>query len=315
MASTRTFRGATYAAHNLRYDYYRHMARLMVMAVQSRAAETQNPLKQIADIGAGIGVSTKTILNILDPDRLVAVEAEESMLEFMRLLLMGDPRVQMLHGRAESFSDGIKSHLPQADAIFFCQMIHILNAPKDSLVPKALAEAGKVLRPDGVVAFDLAPSHYEFALPLADHLKGKWTIGEILTELAHPLMQKAHELMLQLVKSEYSDFNRQNLWPSPVTRMKRGLLKNYLSRAGFRDVQVREELLPISGEEEIECVRKWSLETFFRWSPLDTIAIERKMEIINHMTDRLFQQSEFRSWKRVMAYHPTAIITAIRRES
>lgn len=285
------------------------------MAVQSRVVGTQNQLKQIVDVGAGIGVSTKTILNILDPDRLIAVEAEESMLEFMRLLLMGDPRVQMHHGRAESFSEGVLPYLPQADAIFFCQMIHILNAPKGSLVPKALAEAGKVLRPGGVVAFDLAPSHYEFALPFADHLTGKWSPGEIVTELAHPLMQKAHEFMLELVKSDHPDFNRQNLWPSPVNRMKSGMLKSYLSRAGFRDMQVREELLPISGEEEMEFVRKWSLETFLRWPPLDTLSLERKLEMIGRMAERIFQQPEFKSWKRVMAYHPTAIITAIRRES
>lgn len=315
MASSRTFSGTAYAAHNLRYDYYRHMARLMVMAVQSRATETQNQLKQIADIGAGIGVSTKIILDSLDPDCIVAVEAEESMLEFMRLFLTGDPRVRMHHGRAESFSEGVLLHLPQADTIFFCQMIHILNAPRGSLIPKALAEAGKVLQPGGVIAFDLAPSHFQFALSLADHIGGKWSPGEVLTELAHPLMQKAHEIMLEMVKTKSSDFSRENLWPSPAIRMKRGLLKNYLTRAGFGDMQVREELLPISGEEVLEYVRKWSLETFFRWPLLDTLPIERKLEIIGLMAERLFQQPGFKSWKSVMAYHPTAIITAIRRES
>lgn len=112
----------------------------------------------------------------------------------------------------------------------------------------------------------------------------------------------------------HPDFNRQILWPSPVTRMKSGMLKSYLSRAGFRDMQVREELLPISGEEEMEFVRKWSLETFLRWPPLDTLSLERKLEMIGRMAERIFQQPEFKSWKRVLAYHPTAIITAIRRE-
>lgn len=311
MAASRTFRGASYAAHNLRYDYYRNMASLMVMAVQSRAAQTQNQLKQIADIGAGIGVSTKVILDSLNPDLLVAVEAEESMLEFMRLLLMGDPRVRMRQGRAESFSDAIQQYLPQADAIFFCQMIHILNAPKGSLVPKALAEAGKVLRLGGVIAFDLASSHYQFELSLADHIGSKRSAGEILTELAHPLMQRAHEIMLELVKNEYPDFDREHLWPVPANRMKRSLLKTHLTRAGFSDMQVREELLPISGQEEIEFVRKWSLETFLRWPPLDTLPLERKLEIIGLMAERLFQQPEFTSWEHVVAYHPTAIITAI----
>lgn len=313
-----------YAAFNLRDPYYPEMARFVINAAK---AKLDGRLGTVVDIGAGIGMSTMEILKD-DVDRVIAVEPEEGMRYFCELNTMGDPRVQVIAGRGEELIEYLGAVrgrvsdiynrsetadiVKKVDAVLCCQVFHLFNPPgKESLVPRLLSQVAKALRVGGVFAFDLGPSNFEFATPLADHRSGGGKRGEIITELAHPLYQRAHEILLGVVRREFPALARESLWPPAAARMSFKYLNEACEKAGLRNLEVSEELSPVSGKRVINFIRNgWTV--FFRWPPLSELPTDRKLELMKEALNRLFQEEDFSAMSNVMSYHPTAVFTAVK---
>lgn len=317
-----------YAAFNLRDDYYREMATFVVNVAKSRLGKKN--LGTVVDLGAGIGISTMEILKYAE--RVVAVEPDAGMRYMLELNVMGDPRVIVVDGRGEVLMQSLvplndlwkdvpglqdeqtQSYFVGFDAVLCSQAFHLFNPPdKESLVPKVLSEVSRVLRQGGVFAFDLGPSNYKFALPIADHRLGfPPQHGQIVTELAHPLYQRVHNIVLGIVRREFPDFGRENLWPSVAARMSFNFLSDSCEIAGLRNLQVSEDLSPVSGKRVIEFIRNgWTV--FFRWPPLSELPSEKKLSLMNEALSQLFLLPDFEAMQSVMSYHPTAVFTVIKR--
>lgn len=329
--TTQVFAGnaaIAYAAFNLRDPYYPEMARFVIEAAKSRLNSTLVTLGTVVDLGAGIGMSTMELLKEPSVERVIAVEPEAGMRYFCELNTMGDPRARVIEGRGENLSDVITPQLVghditlerewKLDAVLCCQVFHLFNPPgQECLVPKVFAEVARVLQRSGVFAFDLGPSNFEFATPLSDHrasrASGRGIIrrGEILTEFAHPLYQQAHAIAYDVVKREFSDFERENLWPPAAARMSFDFLRDACEQAGLHDLAVREDFSPVSGRRVINFLRNgWHV--WFRWPPLSDLPAERKIALIGEVMNELFRQPDFEAMGSVMSYHPTAVFTAMR---
>lgn len=161
-----------------------------------------------------------------------------------------------------------------------------------------------------VFVFDLGPSNFEFATPLADHRSGGWKRGEVISELAHPLYQRAHEIVLGVVRREFPTFERENLWPSAAARMNFKYLSEACENASLRNLKVSEDFSPVSGQRVINFIRNgWTV--FFRWPPLSELPTDRKLELMNEALNRLFGEPDFTAMSSIMSYHPTAVFTAV----
>ena len=304
-----------YAAFSLRDSYYSEMARHVIEAAQSR---TNERCRTVVDLGAGIGMSTMELLRYAR--RVIAVEPSDDMLEILNLNVMGDPRVQVLRGSGEGLYELLQKNFFEfqdlsdimVDAVFCCQVFHLFNPPnKKSMVPDVLNQIAGVLEPGGVVAFDLGPSQYEFEMNLSNHRKEGRCFGEILTELSHPLYQRAHEIAYRRVKEKVPRFRRKDLWPQPVTRMTFSFLAKACEQAGFVDVRVKERTSPVSGMRIINFIRNgWSV--WFRWISDDVLSVDAKNEIMRETVRELFEDGEFADMQKIESYHPTAVFTAVR---
>ena len=224
---------------------------------------------------------------------------------------MGDPRVRVVDGRGENLVEAVGCDSP-VNVIIACQVFHLFNPPsKESLVPVVLNQVATVLEPGGVFAFDLGPSNFEFATPLVDHRGGEGKTGEIVTELAHPLYRRAHQILLSVVRSQFPDFERESLWPSAAARMNLRYLSESCENAGLRDLEVSEDFSPISGKRVINFIRNgWAV--FFRWPPLSELPTSQKLELMKEALGILFQEEDFSVMSNVMSYHPTAVFTAVK---
>lgn len=298
-----------YAAFNLRDPYYQEMARFVVNAAKGRIGSMP---RMTLDLGAGIGISTMEILKDLGSDSyVIAIEPEEAMRYFCGLNTMGDLRVEVMEGRGEILSEVMKWY-QSVNAIFCCQVFHLFNPPgKESLIPVVLKQVAEVLKPGGVFAFDLGPSNFEFATPLADHRSDNRKRGEMITELAHPLYQRIHEIVLDIVRRKFPKFEHENLWPPVSARMSFEYLSNACEDAGFRNLEVSEDFSPLSGKRIINFIRNgWTV--FFRWAPLSELPTDQKLGLMNKALNFLFHEPNFTAMSNVMSYHPTAVFTAVK---
>lgn len=309
-----------YAAFNLRDPYYREMVNAVIHGAQY--ATGRKNLGIVVDLGAGIGISTMEILK--HADRVVAVEPDAGMRYMLELNVMGNPAVNVVEGRGESlvsalyrvdqlWTSSVLTHIFLGVGAVLCsQVFHLFNPPgKETLVPKVLYQCMDSLKRGGVLAFDLSPSNYEFSLPLADHRNGEVRQGEIMTELAHPLYQRVHQVLLKLVKEKFPDFQRENLWPPVSARMSYAFLRDNCEVHRLGNFTVLEELVPISGERIIDFPRNgWTV--FFRWPPLSELPAEEKLALMNTALSAVFLDPDFEAMKNVMAYHPTAVCTAVK---
>lgn len=295
-----------YAAFNLRDPYYREMAELVLNEVRQVSAQMGLTHHSCMDLGAGIGISTLVLSKYFA--RMTAVEPEESMRYVCGLNFFCNPRVSVVEGRAENLStvtDG------PYDVVTSCQMFHLLKDVADG----ALEEIRRVLYPGGIFAFDLGPSNWEFAISLADHRSGQEpALSEIMTELAHPFYRIAHAEVYAAVVKRYPDFGREreNLWPPVAKRTNRAELEKLLSDHRFSLIRVSEFLVPISGMRVIDFIRNgWSV--FFRWPPLDKLSMDEKIAFMEDAVKAIYADPRFEELASVVSYHPSAVITAIRR--
>ncbi len=302
--------GVPYAAFNCRDNYYREMARLVLTEVKQVKVAIGGPMRTGVDLGAGVGVSTMEMLSSFD--RIIAVEPEDSMREILGMNLFCNPKVSIVAAKAQNLSEvlGSSRFLISADVVMMCQVIHLL---KDDL-PKALSEIAKVLTKKGVLAFDFGPSNFEFTThKLSDHRSGEAPAAdEIMTELSHPFYRMAHKNVLATVRERYPQFDRDNLWPSAGKKFNRADLKVALEAAGLEMVRVTEIMSPLSGERVLEFLRNaWAV--FFRWPPLSDLPIKEKMSAMEDSMNDLCVHPDFERLVSITAYHPTAIITAVKK--
>lgn len=296
-----------YTAFSLRDPYYREMAELVLNEVRQVSTQTGLSARSCVDLGAGIGVSTLTLSKYFD--RMIAVEPEESMRYVCGLNFFCNPNVSVVEGRAEKLSAAITDG--PYDVVTSCQMFHLLKDVADSV----LEEIGSVLRPNGIFAFDLGPSNWEFAVSLANHRTGQEPApSEIMTELAHPFYRIAHAEVYAAVVKRYPDFGRErkNLWPPAAKQINRADVQKLLSNHGFTLVRVSEFLVPVSGMRVMDFIRNgWAV--FFRWSPLDTLSIDEKVAFMEGAVKAIYTNPQFEELTRVVSYHPSAVVTAIKQ--
>ncbi|MBI2056288.1 MAG: class I SAM-dependent methyltransferase [Candidatus Sungbacteria bacterium] len=314
-----------YAAFNLRDDYYRESARFVINAAKARLGKKN--LGAVVEIGAGIGISTMEILQ--HAERVIAVEPDEGMRYFLGLNTMGDPLVTIVGGRGETLlrslhqvadlwtgvpglqDEPFHESFNGVDTILCCQAFHLFNPPgKESLVPKVLEQVSCVLKKCGVFAFDLGPSNFKFLTRISDH-RTFTNSGEILTELSHPLYQRTHQILYGVVKREYPDFTRENLWPLGSAKMTYDFLVQASLKAGLSSLLFTENFIPLNGLRVIEFIRNgWTV--FFRWPPLSELSSEKKLALMNEAMTQLFREPDFEQMQNMMSYHPTAVFTAVK---
>ena len=297
-----------FAAFNLRDPDYREMPRSVIFsAIVKLGAEP----KSVLDLGARIGMNVMEALE-LQPglERVLAVEPDESMRTMCELNVLGDPRVTVLDANAGNFSllDG-----ETVDIAFASEAIHLFHPPdKDSMIPAVLKNVAKAVKSEGVLAFNLGPSNWRFALPVGNH---RSSFGpnpeEIITELGHPLYQEAHRIALEIIKREFSDFDRENLWPPAGAEIKYEFLKKACQEAGFTLYEPNEVLSAVSGSRVLNFIRNsWTV--FFRWGEVSELPAEKKQVLMEEMMAKLFSWGDFEAMKNVIAYHPTAIFTTVK---
>jgi hypothetical protein len=185
-------------------------------------------------------------------------------------------------------------------------MFHLLRPVLD----EALKNITAVLCDDGVLAFDLGPSNYAFDLPLEDHRLAAPQPGTVMTELAHPLYRRVHDLVYKAVKAKYPNFDRENLWPSPAMRYTKTELGEILERHGLELLHIKEIISPVAGCRVKEFIRNgWTV--FFRWPPLDALPMDEKLAMMKSALSAVLKKEDLES---VMAYHPTAVAVAQRQK-
>ena len=303
---------AAFAAFNLRDRYYRQMAGLVINASRARHAWVA---PRVIDVGARVGITTMEVLstsNFGHSGRIIAVEAEEEMRRYCAINTMGDPRVEVVEGNGGNLRKAIGNHF-FADAVLICQGLHLYHPSRENTsVPTVLQQVSMSLCRSGVVTFDLGPSNYEFDLPLTDHRRGIMsTSGEIMTELNHPLYQRAQAILLDIVLREIPGFDQKNLWPPLAARMDFDFLTEACKQAGLNELQVSEELVPISGQRVVNFIRNgWAV--FFRWPPLSDSPTEQKLALMKEALNRLFKASDFEAMSTMVSYHPSAVFTAVK---
>ncbi len=301
--------GVPYAAFSLRDPYYREMARLVLAEVKQVKRAIGGPMENCVDLGAGVGVSTMELLPSFK--RIIAVEPEESMREILGMNLFCNPKVAIRSGKAEQLSAVLDDDdVGVIDVVTMCQVMHNLK----EVLPTVLAEISRVLCEDGVLAFDLGPSNFEFTThKISDHRSGKAPAAdEIMTELSHPLYLIAHDVVMATVKERYPDFDRENLWPPAGKKFSREELRPAFAAAGLEMVRVTEIMVPISGERVLEFLKNaWAV--FFRWKPLCDLPIKEKISAMEDSIKTLCSHPDFDELVSVVAYHPTAIITAVKK--
>ncbi|MEK7640422.1 MAG: methyltransferase domain-containing protein [Patescibacteria group bacterium] len=301
--------GVPYAAFSLRDPYYREMARLVLTEVKQVSRAINGSMQTCIDLGAGVGVSTMELLSSFE--RIIAVEPEESMREILGMNLFCHPKVTIKSGKAEELSAVLDDDdIGVIDVVAMCQVMHNLK----DVLPTVLTEISKVLCEYGVLAFDLGPSNFEFTThKISDHRSGEPPAAdEIMTELSHPLYLIAHEVVLETVRKRYPDFDRENLWPPAGKKFSREELKPAFEAAGMEMVRVTEIMVPISGERVLEFLKNaWAV--FFRWKPLCDLPIKEKISAMEESIKTLCSLPDFDELVSVVAYHPTAIITAVKK--
>ncbi len=295
--------GVNAAAFAMRDPYYYDMARIAIRTVERLLTSRY---KIAIDIGAGTGMSTMKLLELNIFSKIYAVEPDGSMLHFLRLNTMGNPRVEVVKGKAEELSSLISG---KVDFILASEVAPLFNVPGKSQIPVAFQQIAKVLKKGGIFAATLGPSNYNFNLRISDHRSGKVEEGDIMTELSHPLYQKAHEIAMEIVRERYQDFDLENLWPTPKARMDYSLLRIRCEEAGLRLNEIAEELSEISGKRVLEFIRNaWSV--WMRWGKLSTFSPEEKRAFMAEVLQRLCNEPDFKWLENKTAYHPVGVIIA-----
>lgn len=115
--------------------------------------------QRVVDLGAGTGAVTRLLLQeVACPEaEVIAVEPSEGALEVARRNLesLGGAVIRFVQGSAEKLSQLVRK---PADAIFFCNAIHLVEEKE-----RVLKEISKTLRPDGTFSFNT--SFYDGAEP------------------------------------------------------------------------------------------------------------------------------------------------------
>lgn len=306
MSSPNVFSDAAmaYAAFNLRDNYYREMARLVAHELMQAHDFLGSGGGTICEVGAGIGVSTLELLKILKPSHFDVLEPDASMRAMLEINMAARSGVRVYNANALNLGSWEWDY----DAIVCCQMFHLL---KDD-VEQALRVFRNVLSEKGVLAFDLGPSNWRFrSFDVFDHRQKQNmpAFHEVVSELGHPLYGMVERTVRDAIKADVPNFDRPNLWPPAAMAYDYDILCGMLSEAGFSKPRITEHLVPISGERVLEFIRNgWSV--FFRWPPLDTLPMERKLGYITDALERVTACDEFEELCHYQAYHPSAVITA-----
>jgi len=290
--------GRPSSAFNSRDPYYQEMAEFVVgEAIQANNGK----IDSVLEIGAGTGASTAVILKRTKA-LVLAVEPNETMRHILELNTMGDPRVSVDSMKAEFLNpDALGLH----NAVVCCQMFHFLQGTLGA----SLKAINSCLRPGGTLSFDLGPSNYlDWRCVMHDfRSKSNPRPEEIITELSHPLYRIAHDAAYNYVRSNYPNFDRENLWAPKVKAFSLADLKFAFGLHGFDLFRVNEALVPIVGNRIINFIRNaWA--TWCRWPPLDSLPIEEKLKIVNAGIRSVFEADQ--NLLNITAYHPTVIFTA-----
>ena len=118
-----------------------------------------------------------------------------------------------------------------------------------------MQQVSKSLRPGGVFAFDLGPSIFDFNIKISDHRSGIVNSDEVMTELSHPLYQTKHDAVLKLVRAQYPDFNRENLWSPTSTKIGIDYISEECEKVGLGTIEVKEDLSPIPRSRIINFIK------------------------------------------------------------
>lgn len=294
-----------YAAFNLRDNYYREMATILIEQVAAKRARPA--LQRVLEIGPGIGISSLVFAEKFagNLSEFYLLEPNPQMRALCALNFLGDPRVHMLSGDATAIDTnyGFKDF----DAVLASQMFHFLYPSREkSQVGVVAKKAYDILDSRGLLAFDLGPSNFQFSTPISDHRTGIVKDGEQMTELSHPLYQRAHQIMCTLVSSELGR-PVESLWPTASAQMTRAYLEETLREAGFSHVYFHEELGPeMRSSRIINFIRNgWSV--FFRWVTHNEISQERQFQLVEKMLEILFQEDLDSIFT---ARHPTVVVVA-----
>lgn len=302
-----------YAAFNLRDNYYREMARILFHSAIPERVDCYRRMKKVLEIGAGIGISSLVFAELLNEhfQELHLLEPNEQMRALCGLNFLGDPRVHIHAGFA---ADLEKFPSQEFYGVFASQMVHLLHpSMENSQLLDVAKKVRGVMVEGGVFAFDLGPSNFQFESPISDHRSGVVNRGEIMTELSHPLYQRAHAIMCDLVNRELgTGHNVTSLWPQSSAVMTREYLTETLLAAGFFSVRFEENVSPYLGVSRIMNFIRNGWAVFFRWVKHNEISQARQFELIELMVGQLFVELQTdKKLSESLAQHPTVAVVAL----
>lgn len=301
--------GTMAAAFATRDRYYWEMAQRIIYWASKRS--DKDFFEKAVNLGAGIGMSTMEMLKGGKFGFIYAVEPDPSMRFRLKLNTLGDPRVRVLKAWADSFSKRITpSHVGQINAVVCSETFHNFLGRDDLDPADVLGEISAVLASGGVFAFNLGPTAYEFAKLISDHRTGLVNKNETMTELSHPLYQRAHQIAVEIAQQKYS-VTLDNLWKPAQERVSFDQLKAMCDAAGLFELEVHEELHRLSGQRIIEFIRNaWTI--WMRGDPLQSFDNNQRQAFMAEVLTRLQQVKDFDDMLAIEAEHPTAIFTVVK---
>lgn len=283
-----------------RDGYYDEHARNLVGFADRMAVHTGH----FVDIRGRTGYLTDAV-GAGGAERYTIIEPRHAFAEFLRERYRDHRYLTVVEDEVVPALEQIDGEI---DLALCCEQSSFLqtNYPE---VARALAAK---MPPGSVFGMTMGPSHHPFRnYRVADHRRGGVVEpGEVMSELCHPIHQRVHAKILEIVRAEHG-YEREDAWPPAAKAFNPAEVQAANDQAGFGTLLIAERLMRVPGSKvPYYGLNGWT--SFFRWSPLADLPVETKISILLRAVTSVVEDPEYDNLAEIEAFHPTAYYLAIK---